>query len=334
MVVRDAIVYNYKDAVWAQMPNKNHFKIFTAEADLLPEQAEFIDDFSGLLLNADEIEQSTLSAGIELLFTDSALTIKVSAGVERLDVCFVNTSRKINIEFAVDSDCLIVSHIFNSSKEHSVFNNWHLCENAKVKHVLHIYGGAAPINVHHAIQQATNTSFNGWRVVHSGSWLHEHTQCYLSGINAAASIKSLVLALPDNHCQSGARFEHIAPKTSSKHLVNMLVADAARGVCFSDVEVKANASEVYSEQYNKNLALGPTAEIFTQPRLCINNDNVICSHGATTGQLELDKLNYLCARGLSILQAKQLLIKAYANTIMCDSPDADWSSGILRKFWG
>ena len=79
------------------------------------------------------------------------------------------------------------------------------------------------------------------------------------------------------------------------------------------------------------LALAASAEIFTQPRLCINNDKVVCSHGATTGELEPAQLRYLCARGLSLSQAKKLLIMGYAQTILQDLPVDNWSATVLKK---
>lgn len=334
MVVRDELVYNHKQAVWAQMPNKTHFTVLPVAEGLLPEQSDFLASFSGIVLHEDGIEQSALPTGVELSKSESGISLKVTAAVQQLDILYVNTSIATKIEFANGVDCLVTSHVFTGNKAHSIDNNWQLLQGAKVKHCLHVYGGAAPINVYHVIKQDSETDFKAWRVVHSGAWLHEHTHCQLTGIKAMADIKSLVLSLANNNCQSGARFEHIAPETSSKHLVNMLVAENARGVCFSDVEVMPNASGVYSEQYNKNLALATSAEIFTQPRLCINNDDVVCSHGATTGELEVDKINYLCARGLSVTQAKQLLVQAYANAIFLDSPNTNWSALALEKLRG
>ncbi len=62
---------------------------------------------------------------------------------------------------------------------------------------------------------------------------------------------------------------------------------------------------------NRNLLLTTTAEIDTKPELEIYVDDVRCSHGATTGQLDANALFYLRSRGLDPATARQVLITAF-----------------------
>ncbi len=50
----------------------------------------------------------------------------------------------------------------------------------------------------------------------------------------------------------------------------------------------------------------------TKPQLEIFADDVVCTHGATVGQLEQDELFYLMSRGLNEQQAREMLIYAFA----------------------
>ena len=47
------------------------------------------------------------------------------------------------------------------------------------------------------------------------------------------------------------------------------------------------------------------------PQLLIGNNEVRCTHGATIGQIDRNKIFYLMSRGLSEEEAKQTLVKGF-----------------------
>jgi Fe-S cluster assembly protein SufD len=89
-----------------------------------------------------------------------------------------------------------------------------------------------------------------------------------------------------------------------------------RGVFRGKVIVRQDAQKIDSRQSSRNLLLSPTAEIDTRPELEIYANDVKCSHGATTGQLDATALFYLRSRGLSDNEARRLLIRAFAESIL------------------
>ena len=56
--------------------------------------------------------------------------------------------------------------------------------------------------------------------------------------------------------------------------------------------------------------------IDTKPQLEIYADDVKCTHGATIGQLDEKQLFYLRSRGISMADAKSLLVYAFAGEII------------------
>jgi Fe-S cluster assembly protein SufD len=60
------------------------------------------------------------------------------------------------------------------------------------------------------------------------------------------------------------------------------------------------------------LLLSDDAQIDTKPQLEIYADDVKCTHGATIGQIEENALFYLQSRGISELEARKLLLMAFA----------------------
>ena len=80
--------------------------------------------------------------------------------------------------------------------------------------------------------------------------------------------------------------------------------------------VKQDSQKIESSQSNKNLLLSQNARIHSNPQLEINADDVKCSHGSTTGQLDDDALFYLQSRGLSKNKSQKMLIEGFANDIL------------------
>ncbi|MBR1769339.1 MAG: SufD family Fe-S cluster assembly protein, partial [Bacteroidales bacterium] len=70
------------------------------------------------------------------------------------------------------------------------------------------------------------------------------------------------------------------------------------------------------------------AKMSTRPVLEIYNDDVQCSHGATTGQLDEEALYYLRSRGISERQAKMLLMNAFCQSVLHKSNIAELRDGL------
>ena len=105
-----------------------------------------------------------------------------------------------------------------------------------------------------------------------------------------------------------------------------ILSDGARAVFNGRVVVQPGAFQTKAEQQNKNLLLSPDAEIDTKPQLEIFADDVVCTHGATVGQLDEDALFYLATRGIGREEASRYLVHAFleanwrclANTVLSE----------------
>ncbi len=105
--------------------------------------------------------------------------------------------------------------------------------------------------------------------------------------------------------------DHKAAHTHSDQLFKVIAEDEAIGIFNGRVFVRPDAQKITAYQSNKNLLLSDSAKIFTKPQLEIWADDVKCSHGATTGQLDEEALFYLQARGIDKASAKVLLLQAF-----------------------
>jgi Fe-S cluster assembly protein SufD len=94
------------------------------------------------------------------------------------------------------------------------------------------------------------------------------------------------------------------------------MTDHSTGVFNGKVFVRPDAQKTNAFQSNKNILMADTATINTKPQLEIWADDVKCSHGCTTGQLDREQLFYLRARGIDEMNARKLLLKAFAEEVV------------------
>ncbi len=133
----------------------------------------------------------------------------------------------------------------------------------------------------------------------------------LAGAGAAVTLDGLFLADGRRHIDSRTRLEHRAPLTTSRESFRGLADGHGRGVFNGKIIVMPGAAGSNAALSNRNLLLAATAEIDTKPELEIHVDDVRCSHGATTGQLDANALFYLRSRGLDPAMARQVLTGAF-----------------------
>lgn len=129
--------------------------------------------------------------------------------------------------------------------------------------------------------------------------------------------------------------EHKAPHCTSNQFVRTVLDEQARGIYQGKVHVHQPAQKTDGYQLSNALLLSEGAEMDTKPELEIYADDVKCSHGATTGQLDDEPLFYLRSRGLNEVEARALLIEAFlAEVIEKSTADALHSEFTQRvKTW-
>lgn len=104
---------------------------------------------------------------------------------------------------------------------------------------------------------------------------------------------------------------HKKPDINSYQLNKNLVSDSAQVNFCGLIKVDREAQKTNAQLDNKNLVLANTARVNAMPQLEIYADDVKCSHGSTTGQLDSQQLLYLMTRGISKEEAIKMLQRAF-----------------------
>ncbi|MDG6778489.1 Fe-S cluster assembly protein SufD [Thiomicrorhabdus sp. zzn3] len=105
--------------------------------------------------------------------------------------------------------------------------------------------------------------------------------------------------------------EHNQVAGFSQQLHKYVLDGEAVGVFNGMIKVAQAAQKTDGQMDNKNLLLSDQAQMDTKPQLEIYADDVKCSHGSATGQINEDQVFYLQARGIPKSQAIRMITEAF-----------------------
>lgn len=148
------------------------------------------------------------------------------------------------------------------------------------------------------------------------------TDCIVSLDAPTARMQFAALALARGNQQLDylVRARHEAPETHSDQVFKAIATDRAQTIFTTCARVARDAQQIVSEQLARGLLLSGQAQINTRPQLEIYADDVVCSHGATVGQLDEDALFYLRARGVPLSKARAMLLDAFTEDLLVRFP--------------
>jgi Fe-S cluster assembly protein SufD len=110
--------------------------------------------------------------------------------------------------------------------------------------------------------------------------------------------------------------DHVSPHTASDLLYKNALDDRARTIFGGLIRVEPHAHFTDAYQKVRNLLLSDDAEANSMPGLEILADNVRCTHGATSGQVDEDEMFYLRTRGIPVPIAQRLIVTGFLDEVV------------------
>jgi Fe-S cluster assembly protein SufD len=110
--------------------------------------------------------------------------------------------------------------------------------------------------------------------------------------------------------------DHRNPATASDLLYKNSLNDQARTIFAGLIRVEPGAHRTDAYQKVRNLLLSDEAEANSMPGLEILADEVRCTHGATSGQVDAEELFYMLSRGINRREAQQLIVFGFLNEVI------------------
>ena len=199
----------------------------------------------------------------------------------------------------------------------NVVNEFSVDDSAHIQHfkIENDTDKAYHISNTHASQEA-NSNFTANTIALNGAMVRNNLNIRLDAEGCESYMNGLYVLKGKTHVDNHTVVDHIKPNSYSNELYKGIMDDRSKGVFNGKIFVRQDAQKTNAFQSNKNVLLSDNATVNTKPQLEIWADDVKCSHGCTTGQLDEDALFYLQARGIQKDKARAILLHAFASDVL------------------
>ena len=278
-------------------------------------------------------------------FTDSGMCIVLEKNTlvkSPIRILFISNgdrsimvNPRVNVDIGESSSLTFIEqHVGDATsffQNESVFIT--LGNNAQLNHVRIQSNSEFTQNISNLnVNQAADSQYEFFQLV-DGSKLGRSNICVqLGGENAQCNINSLTLSRNNQHIDNNIIVNHNSAQTHSSQFVKSILFDTSTGVFNGRTVVHENAQKITAHQTNKNLLLSKKAKMNSNPQLEIYADDVKCSHGSTTGQIDEDALFYLQSRGINKQDAMELMVVGFANEVLDKIPHPEIKKAIYTEF--
>ena len=160
-------------------------------------------------------------------------------------------------------------------------------------------------------QLGAGAQLKSFTLTANGALIRNEAVIWLDGEGGSAHIAGATVGDGAFHHDDTVFVNHAAPRCESRQVFKKVLRHGAVGVFQGKILVDQVAQLTDGYQISQSLLLDEDAQFLAKPELEIYADDVKCSHGSTSGEIDPNQLFYLRARGLREDQAKLLLVLAF-----------------------
>ncbi len=171
------------------------------------------------------------------------------------------------------------------------------------------------------VVQAKKSNYHCSTISLTGELLRNNQFIQIAGEEAHANLGGVYILDGQQQADNLIVIEHASPNATSNQLYKGILDGKSTGVFNGKIVVVEDAQKTNAFQSNKNILLSDDAAAYFRPQLEIFADDVKCSHGATSAQIEDNELFYLRSRGIGKELSKSLLMFAYVGDVIDEIED-------------
>ena len=286
----------------------------------------------------DALNSAYLSAGVKICASKAIKTPILLHHTQAGSAHLASPRFEIVVEKNASLEILMHFESLADAKENlsNVLSFVELGENARLK--LTILQEETGFHIHSLnAKQAKNSHLQINVLSLDGQIVRNNLNIAVQGENCETHQYGLFVGKNKNLVDNHSALSHLVPNCYSNQLFKGILQDESRGVFNGRILVAKDAQKINAFQSNANVLLSPKAIIDTKPELEIYANDVKCSHGTTTGQIDEDALFYLRARGLDAETAQFLVLHAFVEEVLekIENPEImDYVSGKLAHYFG
>ena len=311
----------------------DHNQIFLLDGELFKNNFEF-DDLDKIKISNREyfnekINKNSL-VNLNHAFTKKSIKIEVLKGYrankpiviynyisDQAKSSVINSN--INIELGENSALELIN--LSNSPKCSNFLNSYCCINIKDNATLKAFnineGKTNTIEYNYNEIDLSKNSHLEYFIYSTGSTFAKHEiNCSLNQPYGSAVINGVLNLEKDNQHEIKTVINHNDENCRSYQLIKNALNDNSKGVYQGKIFVDQKAQKTDGYQLSRALLLSEETEFNAKPELEIYADDVKCSHGSTSGNIDENAIFYLMSRGLSYNQSRQLLINGFLQEVI------------------
>ena len=227
-----------------------------------------------------------------------------------------STALNLKTDIILEKNSILkIINLFDDNSENNFINivqNFNIAQDAVLKSYKIDYKRNSNIKYCYNNINLEKNSISENFIFSTGSkFIKNEINCNLNNEYSSAFINGIINLTNTQHHEIKTNINHLAKNTKSYQLIKSVLNDNAKGIYQGKIYVDAKAQKTNGYQLSKALLLNENTEFDGKPELEIYADDVKCSHGATSGNLDEDAIFYLMSRGLSHQQSKELLINGF-----------------------
>jgi len=182
------------------------------------------------------------------------------------------------------------------------------------------------------VKSYSNSIFENFVFSSGSSFLKNEIHCDLLESFASCFINGLIFLSNEQHHELKTNVNHRYEHCKSSQLVKSILLDKSSGTYQGKIYVEKDAQKTDGYQLSKALVLSENSAFNSKPELEIYADDVKCSHGSSTGNIDQNSIFYLMSRGLSKEQANKMLVEGFLNEAIETITDLNIKSLISKLF--
>ena len=326
-------------------PNKNinknillkdfdHSKIFLTNGDLSyldihEDDKNKFDVISENLLFDDKISQNSLN-NLNKALSNKLTKIKILEGkiIEKPIIIYndttsnnitniINARSKIILE--KNSSVTILNLFYNKINDNFINLNFDfdIKENSNFKnYVIDLFNNDNCKYSFTNINIAKNGYYENFIYSAGSKYSRNEINCNLNENYSSAFINGIININDNKHHEIKTNINHLSENTKSHQLIKSVLNDQSNAAYQGKIFVEKEAQKTDGYQLSRALLLDQNTEFNAKPELEIYADDVKCSHGSTSGNLDQNAIFYLMSRGIGYAEAKKLLIDGFINDVI------------------
>ena len=225
-----------------------------------------------------------------------------------------NINQRLDIVLKKNSELTMINLFHDSSKTNfiNINHQFKIEENAILKNYNIDYLLNNNIKyISNNIDLYKNSISENFLFSNGSKFLKNDINCNLKEHFSSVFINGLIDIKDSQHHEIKTLVNHLSENTKSHQLVKSVLKNNSKGVYQGKIFVAKEAQKTDGYQLSKALLLDKNTEFDGKPELEIYADDVKCSHGSTSGNLDENSIFYLMSRGISKDESRKLLVDGF-----------------------